>query len=281
MKEFLLIKLLDKLAPVFNKLDINYKQLRSILKVKLTLDGRNVPTILANQKNVQSENLAFKSMLVYTFMGFMISIFVWIPFSTFYKMNLIFGMIIFMILATMIADFSTVLLDVKDKNILLPRPIHSRTIKMAKTIHILYYLIRITLVLSGPSLLMCLIHFGLVFFLVMLFEMVLICGLVMFFTSLLYFAILSVFDGEKLKDIINYFQIGLTIFITISYQFIGRMFDITQMNVSFTPKWWNYLIPTTWFAAPLNILTDKSYSVFFYFNCNGCHNTDNFLYNLY
>ncbi|MHB8063176.1 MAG: ABC transporter permease [Ruminiclostridium sp.] len=263
MKEFLLLKLLDKLAPIFNKLGINYKQLRMILKVKLTLDGRNVPTILANQKNTESKNMALKSMLVYTFMGFMISIFVWIPFSTFYKMNLIFGMIIFMILATMIADFSTVLLDVKDKNILLPRPIHSKTIKIAKTIHILYYLNRITLALSGPALLMCLIHYGPAFFIVMLLEMVLICGLVMFFTSLLYFAILSVFDGEKLKDIINYFQIGLTIFITISYQFIGRMFDITQMNVSFTPKWWNYLIPTTWFAAPLNILNEKSYSAFY------------------
>jgi len=179
-------------------------------------------------------------------------------------MNLIFGMIIFMILATMIADFSTVLLDVKDKNILLPRPIHSKTIKVAKTIHILYYLSRITLALSGPSLLMSLIHYGAAFFLVMFIEMILICGLVMFFTSLLYFAILSVFDGEKLKDIINFFQIGLTIFITISYQFIGRMFDITQVNVSFTPKWWNYLIPTTWFAAPLSILTDKSYSAFYF-----------------
>lgn len=263
MKDFLLIKLLDKLAPIFNRLGINYNQMRMILKVKLTLDHRNVPTILANQKNANSKNMALKSMLIYTFMGLMISIFVWVPFSAFYKMNLIFGMIIFMILSTMIADFSTVLLDVKDKNILIPRPIQSKTIKMAKTIHIFYYLCRITLALSGPSLLMSLMHYGPAFFFIMLIEMVLICGLVMFFTSLLYFAILNVFDGEKLKDIINYFQIALTIFITISYQFIGRMFDITQMDVSFSPKWWNYLIPTTWFAAPLNILTEKSYSTFY------------------
>ncbi len=263
MKDFFLLMLLDKLAPIFIKLGVNYKQLRMILKVKLTLDNRNVPTILANKKYDESKNMAFRSMLIYTFMGLMISIFVWVPFSTFYKMNLIFGMIIFMILATMIADFSTVLLDVKDKNILLPRPINGKTIKIAKTIHILYYLNRVTLALSGPALIMCLVHYGPVFFVVMLLEMVLICGLVMFFTSLLYFAILSVFDGEKLKDIINYFQIGLTIFITISYQFIGRMFDITQLRVSFTPKWWNYLIPTTWFAAPLSILTEKSFSSFY------------------
>jgi hypothetical protein len=264
MKENLLLKLLDRFAPIFNKLGINYKQLRSILKVKLMLDGRNVPTILSNTRNIENKNLAVMSMLVYTFMGLIISIFIWIPVSTFYKMNLIFGMIIFMILATMIADFSTVLLDVKDKNILLPRPIHSKTIKVAKTIHILFYLSKITLALSGPSLLMCLIHYGPAFFFIMVFEMILICGLVMFFTSLLYFAILSVFDGEKLKDIINYFQIGLTIFITILYQFVGRMFDISQIKVSFTPKWWNYLIPTTWFAAPLNILTERSYSIFYF-----------------
>jgi hypothetical protein len=41
------------------------------------------------------------------------------------------------------------------------------------------------------------------------------------------------------------------------------MFDITQINISFTPKWWNYLIPTTWFAAPLHAITEKSYSSFY------------------
>jgi hypothetical protein len=263
MKTFLLIRLTDRLAPLFEKMGINYKHMRMILQLKLTLDSRNVPTVLANTKNVESKNLSVMSMLMYTFMGFMISIFTWIPFFTFYKMNIVYGMIIFMLLATMISDFSTVLLDVKDKNILLPRPVEQRTIKMAKTIHILYYLSRIALALSGPSLLMCLAHYGAAFFLVMLLEMVLICGMVMFLTSLLYYAILSVFDGEKLKDIINYFQIALTISITVGYQFIGRMFNISEMHITFLPKWWNYLIPTAWFAAPLNMLVEKDISAFY------------------
>lgn len=263
MKKFLLIRLTDKIAPLFEKMGINYRQMRSILQVKLTLDSRNVPTVLSNTRNAESKNLSVISMVMYTFIGLMISIFTWIPFPTFYKMNIIFGMIIFMLLATMIADFSTILLDVRDKNILLPRPVDPKAIKMAKSIHILYYLSRIALALSGPSLLMSLTHFGGAFFLVMLVEIILICGLVLFFTSLLYHALLSIFDGEKLKDIINYFQIALTIFITVGYQFVGRMFDITQMNITFTPKWWNYVIPTTWFAAPLNMLTEKNVSTFY------------------
>lgn len=264
MKDFFLLKLLDKFASAFNKFGINYNQMRMILKVKLTLDSRNVPTIMGNSKKKDSDNLGVWSIVVYLFMGFMISIFAWVPFPLFYKMNIIFGMIIFMVLATMISDFSTVLLDVKDKFILLPRPVNNRTIKMAKTIHVSYYLMRITLALSGPSMLMCLIHYGPAFFFIMLLEMILLCGLIMFFTSLLYFAILSAFDGEKLKDIINYFQIGLTVFMTVAYQFIGRMFDISQLNITFRPKWWNLLLPTTWFSAPLSILQEKSHSTFYY-----------------
>ncbi|HEX2926848.1 MAG TPA: ABC transporter permease, partial [Ruminiclostridium sp.] len=229
MKKFFLIRLTDKMSPLFEKMGINYKQMRSILQVKLTLDSRNVPTVLSNTKNAENRNLSVMSMLIYVFIGLMISIFIWIPFPTFYKMNIIFGMIAFMLLSTMLADFSTVLLDVKDKNILLPRPVDPKSIKMAKSIHIFYYLSRIALALSGPSILMSLAHFGGAFFLIMLLETVLLCGLVLFFTSLLYYALLSIFDGEKLKDIINYFQIALTIFITVGYQFIGRMFDITQM----------------------------------------------------
>jgi len=263
MREFLLIRLLDKFAFSLNKSGINYKQLRMILKIKLLLDQRNVPTILANQRKMESKNLVLRSMLIYIFMGLMISIFVWVPFFTFYKMNIILGMIIFMLLATMVSDFSTILLDVRDKNILLPRPVDNKTLKLAKTIHVFYYLIRITLAISGPSLIMSLIHYGPLFFLIMLIEMVLICALVMLLTSILYFVILRVFDGEKLKDIINYFQIALSIFMAVGYQFIGRMFDITQISVSFTPKWWNYLIPTAWFAAPLNIISENSYSAFF------------------
>ncbi len=263
MKEFFLLRLLDRFRPVFEKLGVDYRQLRSILKIKLLLDTRSVPTVLSNTKNVEKRNIPVLSMLMYAFMGLMISIFIWVPFSTFYKMNLVIGMMIFMILATMISDFSTVLLDVKDKNILMPRPIDPKTIKLAKSIHIMYYLFRITLALAGPSLIMSLIHYGPVFFAIFLVEIIFICGLVIFFTSLMYFAILSLFDGEKLKDIINYFQIGLSIFMAVSYQFIGRMFDISQLNITFTPKWWNYLIPTTWFAAPLSILTEKNYAAFY------------------
>ncbi len=263
MKDFAVLRILDRFSGIFKKLDIDYFQLRLILKLKLMLDSRNVPTLLSNKRNIESRNIPVLSILIYGFMGLMISIFVWIPFPVFYKMNIIIGMIIFMIMATMVSDFSTVLLDVKDKSILSPRPIKAKTLKLAKIIYVFFYLMRVTLTLSGPTLIMSLLKYGAVFSLLLLGEIILICGFVMFITSILYFVILSLFDGEKLKDIINYFQIMLTIFIAISYQFIGRMFDMSEMTISFVPKWWNFLLPSTWFAAPLALLTDKSFSDFY------------------
>ena len=38
---------------------------------------------------------------------------------------------------------------------------------------------------------------------------------------------------------------------TISYQFLGRMFDIVDLNIIYESKIWNIFLPPMWFAAPL------------------------------
>ncbi len=58
----------------------------------------------------------------------------------------------------------------------------------------------------------------------------------MFFTAILYYFILKIFDGEKLKDIINYFQIVLSVVLALGYQIIPRVFDFTSVNVNFKIK---------------------------------------------
>ena len=163
----------------------------------------------------------------------------------------------------MISDFSTVLLDIKDKNILLPRPVDARTINTAKLMHIVIYLFTITMSISGVALLVGLFKYGVAFALIFMFELVLICCLVVFFTSILYMAILSFFDGEKLKDMINYIQILLSVFIVIGYQFMGRIFNLTHLTVTFHPTWWYFLIPTTWFAAPFSLFIEHDSSQYF------------------
>lgn len=260
MKDLVFLKFLDRFSSMFQKLGIDYKTMRKILQLKLTMDDRMVPTVMGNTKNAEDKSSFKRSLLIYGFMGIFIAAFILCPLPLFYKMNMVFGMIIFMVMTTMISDFSAVLLDIRDKNILLPRPINPQTINAAKLIHILIYLFSITMAIAGPSLIAGLFVYGFIFFLIFLLELILICGFAIFFTSILYSAILIFFDGEKLKDIINYFQITLSVFMAVAYQFIGRIFDILEVNVTYTPKWWNALLPTTWFAAPFNLFIEHSYT---------------------
>lgn len=74
--------------------------------------------------------------------------------------------------------------------------------------------------------------------------------LILVSTSLVYLLLLKYWDGEKLKDLINYAQIGLSAALAIGYQFVIRSFDLIDFNLVFTPAWWQILLPPVWFAAP-------------------------------
>jgi hypothetical protein len=261
MNEYKIFSFLDKFKTLFIKAGVDYDVMKKIIQIKLTMDGRAVPTVLNNQKYESSNSSAFKkSLLSYGFMGVMIGIFMLISLPVFYKMNVIIGIIIFMVMLTMISDFSSVLLDVKDKNILLPRPINEKTIAAAKIIHIFIYLSIIDICIAGPSLVIGAFKYGIVFFIVFFFQLFLITAFVLFFTSLLYYIILKFFDGEKLKDIINYFQIILTVVMAVSYQFIGRIYEISEMNLVYHVKLWHYFLPSMWFTGAYSMIYDNNFS---------------------
>jgi hypothetical protein len=79
MKDFKLLRFLDKLKPVFNVLGADYIVMRRILQIKLIMDGRRVPTVFAgknNDKNADSDNKFFKSLWIYTLMGLILIPFV-------------------------------------------------------------------------------------------------------------------------------------------------------------------------------------------------------------
>ncbi|HOA55884.1 MAG TPA: ABC transporter permease [Clostridiales bacterium] len=264
MKKSGLLKLLDRFEGVLRRCGIDYRTLRLILGIRLIMDSRRVPTVLANNRDVRENSNYFRrSLFLYAFMGLFAGLIVLLPMSAYLKFNMTTGIIIFLLMSTMISDFSSVLLDVREKNILLSRPVDPKTLNAAKVIHIIYYLFHIAGALAGPALLIGTMRYGVVFFGVFLLELILICGFVVFFTSILYTSILVFFDGEKLKDMINYFQIVLSVALLIFYQLIGRIFNITDIMPTVSPAWWHYLMPTAWFAAPFSLFLEGDMSTYY------------------
>lgn len=259
MKDFKFLKFLDRFKSIFKKLGVDYEVMRKILQIKLLMDGRRVPTVFsANNDNKKNEkdnsNRFLKSLWVYTLMGLMLIPFILMESSYLYQMSIVFGVIMFLIMSSLISDFSSVLLDVRDKNIIGTKPVDSRTLNFAKTIHVSLYMFYVTIALILPALIASVSKHGVLFTLMFIVAVIFLDMFIIVLTSFLYLIILRFFDGEKLKDIINYFQIILSLVIAIGYQMVGRLFSVVEMNVQFTPKWWQYLLPPVWFGAPFEIM---------------------------
>ncbi|MWV46452.1 hypothetical protein GRF59_22870 [Paenibacillus sp. HJL G12] len=259
------LKILDPLRGVFEKSGVDYVMMRKILEIKLLMDGRRAPTIIQKSKNADpatQSNQFIKSLWIYVVLSIVLVPFVAMKMNFMFQMSLVFGILMFMVTTSMISDFSSVMLDVRDRNILFSKPVQRKTINMAKMLHVMIYLLLLTGSLTVIPLVVGLFRQGILFFLLFLLEIILMDIFIVVLTAALYWLVLRFFDGEKLKDIINYVQIGLTIAMTVGYQFISRLFNLMDLKVTFSAKWWEIFIFPTWFASPFEWLLGSSREVF-------------------
>lgn len=272
MKDYKILKFLDIFKRFFNKLGVDYESMRKILQVKLLLDARRESTVNLNNMNQNKEsdkdkNQFLRGLPIYLLFGLVFIFFVIVDGNYLFTMGSAFGLFMFFMTITLVSDFSSVLLDVRDKSIILTKPVDSMTVNIARIIHIIIYVTFITVAIILPSLIASLFTKSISFVLLYIFNIILIDLFIIVFTALLYLSILKFFDGEKLKDIINYVQIGLTILSTISYQFMGRLFDVSQLlEIQFSPTWWSVLLPPIWFASSFELLfgDNKQTIIIFY-----------------
>lgn len=268
MNEFAMLRLLDKFKGLYKKAGVNYDIMRMILQIKLTMDGRRVSTVFTNN-NKSSENKNknnYTQLLLFNgFLSIFIGMLMLADIPALKNINIIIGVNLFMMISLMISDFSAVLLDVKEKNILLPKPVDSKTFNAAKLTHICMYLLGISLSLNLMPLIFGTVKYGVIFLPIFFMENILIALLVVVITAFLYTLVLKFFDGEKLKDIINYFQILLAFLFAFGYQLFNRFFTIIDTTAIYVPKFWHSLVPSMWFAAPFGILIDGNRNPFLIF----------------
>lgn len=261
MKDYRVLKFLDRFQGLFRKMNIDYITMRRILQVKLLLDGRRTATINSqndNQDNKDRNNF-LRSLPFYAFIGLFYVPFVFLGNSYIYSMSIVFGMFMFLMMTSLISDFSSVLLDVRDKIVIYTKPVNSRTLNAAKILHICIYIFMITVSMIAPSFITSIFVRGIGFALIYLLLIILIDLFIIMATALVYLLILKLFSGEKLKDIINYVQIGLSMFMVIGYQLIGRVFSFTELfEINFNPTWWSYLLPPVWFASIFELVLSGS-----------------------
>jgi hypothetical protein len=258
MNDFLVLKILDIFRPLFIKFNIDYPLLRSMLAVKLLMDARRVPTLFRDTQEKKG-NLVFKSLWIYALYGLILVYFI---FGEAYmvQMSIIFGIALFILMTSLIADFSPIILDTRDKAMTQTKPIDQRTIGLAKFIHVLMYLALLTGAFAIIPMLFMLFVQGILFTILFMFMLILFMLFTIAVTSLVYIFVLKFFHGGQLKTAINYIQILFAIGIIIGYQIIIRTYGYIDVQAAYVFEWWHAILPPFLFAAPFELVMNQNFS---------------------
>lgn len=254
MERFLL-KLLDLFAWIFRATGVDYEQLRAIVSTKLTMDNRRHLVAYTRKGKKDAANTFGLTLFFYSIFGGFVSLAMYSIPSFILSMIVFFTYIMVMVSMTLITDFSSILLDTSDNTIILPRPVHSKTLFAARVTHILLYLGQLATGLSIiPSIVVFVQYGGLMFagFWVAV-GLSILTALVL--TNALYLVIMQFASEEKLRSIINYFQIVMAIVIMAGYQILPRMIErINARTFVFDIQWWSFLLPPIWMAGSMEAL---------------------------
>ncbi len=260
MTDFIL-NIMDRFKWIFHLLKVDYAKFRIILWTKLTDDNRQEKSIVQRKSKKEMSNSLGMVAFVYAFIGIMIGLMLLGIKDLFVSMVIVFAIIMVMTAVALISDFTSVLLDTTDNAILLPRPVDSRTLVVARLAHIVIYILLITLSLSAASIVIGTAKFGpaytIMFFLSLMFSVL----FVVFVANVFYLLLMKISGGEHFRDIILYFQIFMAAFAMGSYQLLPRLIEFDALeNFTFPIRWWTYLVPPAWMAAPIDMAVNGDLS---------------------
>ncbi|WP_266369094.1 hypothetical protein [Tellurirhabdus rosea] len=261
----LFLRVIEFLNPLITRLGADFGQVRAIVELKLRLDNRRTyPAFGQYRQNRQKEsgNAFWWMLVIYSlFMGPLAAIFLWITGDQMplFGFSYAYGVAMTIVAMTLITDFSSVMLDSSDNTIILPRPVSSRTLLVARLLHITLYLLLISLAVELASIVTVFVKFGLLAGLTFMLFGLLSILLVVFLTNLFYLLLMRFTSEEKLREVINYFQIAAAIFFYAIYQILPRMLAFVEDSFTLNIRWWHYLLPPVWLGGAVESLVFQKF----------------------
>ena len=236
---------------------INTEQLQSILSVKLMMDDRRPNTFQQTQqrkKEKQVSTATLGTMFISAILGLMFLLVFSIGENVVTQLTLYFSMFIFMLASTLIADFTSVLIDIRDNFIIMPKPVNDRTVVVARLLHIFIHICKLILPMTLPGFIYIIVNFSFLASLPFVLMVLLATMFTIFLINMVYIIILRITTPEKFKSIISYIQIAFAIIIYAGYQLVPRLMkDVMNTNIDLSHNASMLFAPSYWFAAGWNI----------------------------
>lgn len=251
MNKFLLrLMLLPK--GIYRRMGADLNQLRALLEVKLKMDDRK-PISTMNMGAKKKKPPRFTSFWT-AFISFFTGIIYVLPMVALRDEPILglwayFTFFLFLLSFTLITDFSSVLLDTRDKYVVMPRPVNNKTLFLSRLLHILIYLIRIVVPMSLPGwIVVGIINWKLAVWFPL--PLLLLIGTSLFLVMLLYLLLLRFASAARFKNILNGFQIVLSILLFSSYYLVPQVIESAQIAaLKLSDVSWVQYFPTFWISA--------------------------------
>ncbi|TDH28873.1 hypothetical protein EXU57_02025 [Segetibacter sp. 3557_3] len=256
-KFFLVVVLLP--TRLYSRMGIDTHQLRNILRIKLVMDDRRPNTFQQsrreNAREVSSATLG--TMGVSALLGLLSlgGFFVGSDYLT--HLTIYYAFYIFLLSSTLISDFTSVLIDVRDNYILLPKPVNDRTFVTARLLHITVHICKLIVPMNLPAVIYMGVKTGIWSATVFLLVAIMVTLFTIFLINALYLLIIRITTPQKFQGIISYIQIFFAIFVFAGYQSLPRLvdkMDLAAFHLSSSPLMW--FIPPYWFAGGWQCLTE-------------------------
>ncbi len=240
----------------YEKLGVDPQQLEAILLVKLTMDDRRPSSYTGRRNpNKETKNSSLMAMLLLFVMGLMMIVLLVTSGGSLVGEVFYLTMYMAMIAMTLVTDFTSVLIDVRDNYIILPRPVSDATFTVARVLHISIHISKLMISFSLPGLVYHVIVDGAIAVPAFIIEMFSATVFSIFLVNIIYLVVLKVTSPEKFKNFISYFQILFSVFIFAAYQLgprLMRELDIKNIDIFSYP--WTFVFPQLWFASFYDLL---------------------------
>ena len=236
----------------YERMGVDLAQLIAILRIKLVMDDRRPNSIHQTRQKKQNKPIALATLGTMLFSVLLGSFFLMsfaVGKDPVTQLTIYFSFYIFLLASTLISDFTSVLIDVRDNLIILPKPINDKTFVLARLLHIIIHISKIVITMTVTGM----IYIGVVFGFQGLIGFILLVLSASFFTIFLinavYILILRVTTPQKFKNVISYFQIGFAIIFYGGYQLLPRLMSKAALaNFNIETAGWKWLTPSYWFA---------------------------------
>lgn len=257
------LKVLDLFKPLFNGLRVDYNKLRAILKAKLIMESRRTSAFsnsFSGQESksklsqfFQNSNFFKRGYILFLIYGLVLAGLCASIDDVKTRYTVLFAVGMFLFFAGIIVDFTEVLIDTRDRNILLFKPVGERELNLARLISLIIYVVKLALIMFGPALLLTLVKRPQEVP-ILLVEVVMLSVSLVMFEYIFYYALFKIFKNLNIKSIITTVQVLIFVVLMIGFQVFGHIVDKEMAIKIFSSEAFKYLFIPMWFTGPFELL---------------------------